>query len=182
MRQLAQPGRLQLPPPIRCMRFQFAMALPLQSPTSPHHPANRAPMTAAARSAAWFTVAGQSTLRRLSQHCSAPPPPWSGWIRRPIGWSPDLVPTPRRARLQPFPELPENVAIGAACAIHLVEQAGSDASVRNIQCFVVMPWGTGNTRDRFFLVIEANDPKFKYSEAMQFMKTLGARDVCDVEV
>ena len=39
------------------------------------------------------------------------------------------------------------------------------------------------TRDRFFLAIEANDPKFKYSEATQFMKTLeGARDVCDVEV
>ena len=38
------------------------------------------------------------------------------------------------------------------------------------------------TRDRFFLVIEANDPKFKYGEAKQFMKTLGARDVCDVEV
>src|SRR5207244_6838236 len=39
------------------------------------------------------------------------------------------------------------------------------------------------TRDRFFLVIEANDPKFKYSEATQFMKTLEeARDVCDVEV
>src|SRR2546428_9146244 len=39
------------------------------------------------------------------------------------------------------------------------------------------------TRDKFFLVIEANDPKFKYSEATQFMKTLEeARDVCDVEV
>jgi hypothetical protein len=38
------------------------------------------------------------------------------------------------------------------------------------------------TRDRFFLVIEANDPKFKYGEATQFMKTLGAKDVCDVEV
>jgi hypothetical protein len=39
------------------------------------------------------------------------------------------------------------------------------------------------TRDRFFLVIEANDPKFKYSEATQFMKTLeGATGVCDVEV
>ena len=38
------------------------------------------------------------------------------------------------------------------------------------------------TRDRFFLVIEANDPKFKHSEAMQFMRTLGARDVSDVEV
>lgn len=38
------------------------------------------------------------------------------------------------------------------------------------------------TRDRFFLVIEANDPKFRYEEATQFMKTLGARDVSDVEV
>ena len=39
------------------------------------------------------------------------------------------------------------------------------------------------TRDRFFLVIEANDPKFKYSAATQFMRTLEeARDVCDVEV
>ena len=38
------------------------------------------------------------------------------------------------------------------------------------------------TRDKFFLVIEANDPKFEYSEAIQFMKTLGAKDVCDVEV
>ena len=38
------------------------------------------------------------------------------------------------------------------------------------------------TRDRFFLVIEANDPKFKHGEAMQFMRTLGARDVSDVEV
>ena len=38
------------------------------------------------------------------------------------------------------------------------------------------------TRDKFFLVIEANDPKFKHNEATQFMKTLGARDVSDVEV
>ena len=38
------------------------------------------------------------------------------------------------------------------------------------------------TRDRFFLVIEANDPKFTHGEAMQFMRTLGARDVTDVEV
>lgn len=38
------------------------------------------------------------------------------------------------------------------------------------------------TRDRFFLVIEANDPKFTHGEAMRFMKTLGARDVSDVEV
>ena len=38
------------------------------------------------------------------------------------------------------------------------------------------------TRDRFFLVIEANDAKFRRNEVMQFMKTLGARDVSDVEV
>jgi ActD protein len=38
------------------------------------------------------------------------------------------------------------------------------------------------TRDRFFLVIEANDPKFTRNEATQFMKALGASDVSDVEV
>jgi hypothetical protein len=38
------------------------------------------------------------------------------------------------------------------------------------------------TRDRFFLVIEANDPKFKHQEVIDFMKGLGARDVVDVEV
>ena len=38
------------------------------------------------------------------------------------------------------------------------------------------------TRDKFFLVIEANDPKFKHGEAFQFMKTLGAMGVNDVEV
>jgi hypothetical protein len=38
------------------------------------------------------------------------------------------------------------------------------------------------TRDKFFLVIEANDPKFRHAEAMQFMNTLGAMDVNDVEV
>jgi len=38
------------------------------------------------------------------------------------------------------------------------------------------------TRDKFFLVIEANDPKFKHGEATQFMKTLGAMGVNDVEV
>jgi ActD protein len=38
------------------------------------------------------------------------------------------------------------------------------------------------TRDKFFLVIEANDPKFKYAEATRFMKSLNAIDVCDVEV
>jgi len=31
-------------------------------------------------------------------------------------------------------------------------------------------------------VIEANDPKFKHDEATQFLKTLDAIDVSDVEV
>jgi Protein of unknown function (DUF3341) len=39
------------------------------------------------------------------------------------------------------------------------------------------------TRDRFFLVIEANDPLFKHEEAKQFMRALeGAKEVNDVEV
>jgi len=38
------------------------------------------------------------------------------------------------------------------------------------------------TRDKFFLVIEANDPKFRHGETTQFMKTLGAMGVNDVEV
>jgi hypothetical protein len=39
------------------------------------------------------------------------------------------------------------------------------------------------TRDRFFLVIEANDPLFKHDEAIQFMNSLeGAKNVSDVEV
>ncbi len=38
------------------------------------------------------------------------------------------------------------------------------------------------TRDKFFLVIEANDPKFKHDEATAFMNTLGAMGVSDVEV
>ena len=38
------------------------------------------------------------------------------------------------------------------------------------------------TRDRFFLVIEANDPKFEHDEVIQFMRTLEAKDVSDVEV
>src|SRR4030095_12656570 len=38
------------------------------------------------------------------------------------------------------------------------------------------------TRDRFFLVIEANDPKFRHDEVVEFMKTLNAQDVIDVEV
>src|SRR6266498_3856012 len=38
------------------------------------------------------------------------------------------------------------------------------------------------TRDRFFLVIEANDPNFKHDDVLQFMKSLDAKDVTDVEV
>jgi hypothetical protein len=38
------------------------------------------------------------------------------------------------------------------------------------------------TRDRFFLVIEANDRKFEHDKVMSFMKTLGAQEVIDVEV
>lgn len=38
------------------------------------------------------------------------------------------------------------------------------------------------TRDKFFLVIEASDPKFRHDEATGFIKTLGAVNVSDVEV
>ncbi|MEP6741372.1 MAG: DUF3341 domain-containing protein [bacterium] len=38
------------------------------------------------------------------------------------------------------------------------------------------------TRDRFFLVIEANDPRFIHDETKQFMETVGARNVSDVEI
>ena len=38
------------------------------------------------------------------------------------------------------------------------------------------------TRDSFFLVIESKDPKFQHDEVMRFLKSLEARDVCDVEV
>jgi len=38
------------------------------------------------------------------------------------------------------------------------------------------------TRDLFFLVIEASDPKFNHGEVVEFMKTLNAQDVTDVEV
>jgi hypothetical protein len=38
------------------------------------------------------------------------------------------------------------------------------------------------TRDSFFLVIEANDSKFDHDEVMKFLKSLEARDVCDVEL
>ncbi len=38
------------------------------------------------------------------------------------------------------------------------------------------------TRDHFFLVIEANDPRYRHDEVVDFMKGLGAKDVSDVEV
>src|SRR6185503_9445428 len=38
------------------------------------------------------------------------------------------------------------------------------------------------TRDLFFLVIEANDPQFNHADVIEFMKTLNAQDVLDVEV
>jgi len=38
------------------------------------------------------------------------------------------------------------------------------------------------TRDKFFLVIEANDPSFRHDETMEFMRTLQAVSVNDVEV
>jgi hypothetical protein len=38
------------------------------------------------------------------------------------------------------------------------------------------------SRDRFFLAIEAKDPLFEYEKTLQFMKSLNAREVVDVEV
>ncbi|OLE53424.1 MAG: hypothetical protein AUG51_13445 [Acidobacteria bacterium 13_1_20CM_3_53_8] len=38
------------------------------------------------------------------------------------------------------------------------------------------------SRDHFFLVIEAKDPKFDYEETLRFMNTLNANEVVDVEV
>ena len=38
------------------------------------------------------------------------------------------------------------------------------------------------TRDRFFLVIEANDPRFSHAETTQFLNTIGAKNVSDVEI
>jgi hypothetical protein len=37
------------------------------------------------------------------------------------------------------------------------------------------------TRDRFFLVIEADDPKFDHDKVLEFMNTLNAKEVVDVE-
>ncbi|HEY0385066.1 MAG TPA: DUF3341 domain-containing protein [Pyrinomonadaceae bacterium] len=38
------------------------------------------------------------------------------------------------------------------------------------------------SRDRFFLAIEAKDPLFEYEKTLEFMKSLNAREVVDVEV
>ena len=38
------------------------------------------------------------------------------------------------------------------------------------------------TRDKFFLVIEANDPRFSHDETTQFLNTVGAKNVSDVEI
>ena len=38
------------------------------------------------------------------------------------------------------------------------------------------------TRDRFFLAIEANDPKFDHAEVIALLKSLNALEVSDVEV
>ena len=37
------------------------------------------------------------------------------------------------------------------------------------------------SRDRFFLLVEARDPKFERDETAAFLRTLGAREVTDVE-
>jgi hypothetical protein len=38
------------------------------------------------------------------------------------------------------------------------------------------------TRDRFFLVIETKDPKFDHAKTLEFMNSLNAKEVVDVEV
>lgn len=38
------------------------------------------------------------------------------------------------------------------------------------------------TRDRFFLAVEANDPKYDYDRVVEFLKSLNALEVVDVEV
>ena len=38
------------------------------------------------------------------------------------------------------------------------------------------------TRDRFFLAVEANDPKFEHDKVVDLLKSLGALEVNDVEV
>ena len=38
------------------------------------------------------------------------------------------------------------------------------------------------TRDRFFLAVEANDPKFDHDKVVGLLKSLGALEVNNVEV
>ena len=38
------------------------------------------------------------------------------------------------------------------------------------------------TRDRFFLAVEANDPKFDHGKVVELLKSLNATEVSDVEV
>jgi hypothetical protein len=38
------------------------------------------------------------------------------------------------------------------------------------------------TRDRFFLVVEANDPKYDHDKVVELLKSLNAQEVVDVEV
>ena len=38
------------------------------------------------------------------------------------------------------------------------------------------------TRDHFFLVIEANDPRYDHDEVVQFLNSLDPKEVTDVEV
>ena len=38
------------------------------------------------------------------------------------------------------------------------------------------------TRDRFFLVVEANDPKYEHDRVAELLKSLNAQEVVDVEV
>ena len=37
------------------------------------------------------------------------------------------------------------------------------------------------TREKFFLIIQANDPKYDYAETRAFMEGLGGQEVFDVE-
>ncbi len=37
------------------------------------------------------------------------------------------------------------------------------------------------TREKFFLVIEAGDPKFEYDDAKSFMESLNPQEVFDVD-
>ena len=47
--------------------------------------------------------------------------------------------------------------------------------------FNVARFTGGASQDRFFLAIEANDPKYDQRRTLEFLKTLGAREVNEVE-